>query len=279
MIGSPGVGEAVVWMGRSTIFRMVIRYTGKTVNMHDSTQISSPLTRNPFRIITGIFSGIVAVAVALALLILILPQQAFLAISNYLQIVTAIGGALVLLLLYYRTARPEYLLYASAALGLWGIATIARDVNVLLGGRAEVFPGLIDMGMIAAILILGVAVQMSFPRRQVQPLALFGILALLLVTPVIIILLQGITSATLITLLFFFGCASLIVTGLNHSLRDYPLIFTGVLLFAIAFMAYPIRERFFPTNSFLNIIGTLVIAGFALIVIGYIRSADKSGSE
>ncbi len=31
--------------------------------------------------------------------------------------------------------------------------------------------------------------------------------------------------------------------------------------------------------SFLNIIGTLVIAGFALIVIGYIRSADKSGSE
>lgn len=245
--------------------------------MHDSTQISSPLTSNPFRTITGIFSGIVVVAVALALLILILPQQAFLAISNYFQIVTAIGGALVLLHLYIRTARPEYLLYASGALSLGGIANIAWYVNVLLGRRSEVFPGLINMGMIAAILILGVAVQMSFSRRQVQPLALFGILALLLVIPVIIILTRGINSATLITPLYFFGCASLIVTGLNHSLRDYPLIFAGVLLFAIAFMVYPIRETFFLTNSFLNIIGTLVIAGFALIVIGYIGS-DKSES-
>ena len=44
----------------------------------------------------------------------------------------------------------------------------------------------------------------------------------------------------------------------------------GTILFAIAFMVYPIRETFFLVNPYLNLIGVFVIAGFSLIVLGLV---------
>jgi hypothetical protein len=236
---------------------------------------SDPGRDIPLTLVTGLFWAFLGIAVVLALSILILPGDTFLMISNYLQILAAIAGSLALLFLYNRSGKPAYLLYAAGALGLWGASNIAWYVNILLGRRSEVYPGLIDMGIIASILVLGIAYQHAFPRRQVKPHILLGILALILVTPIAVIATSGVTSQTLVTLLYFFGCASLIVTGLNHSLRSYPLILAGTLLFAIAFMIYPIRETFFLTSSFLNIIGTFVVIGFSLIVIGFIAANPK----
>ena len=54
------------------------------------------------RIITGIFCAILGVSVVLALAIVFLSSRAFLAVSNYLQIIIAIAGALVFVYLYYR---------------------------------------------------------------------------------------------------------------------------------------------------------------------------------
>ncbi|PKL58873.1 MAG: hypothetical protein CVV34_00665, partial [Methanomicrobiales archaeon HGW-Methanomicrobiales-5] len=76
------------------------------------------------------------------------------------------------------------------------------------------------------------------------------------------------SAPALVTLLYFFACSSLIITGLNHSLREYPKILAGLLLFAITFMIYPLREMFFVANPVLPVIGTFVAAGFSLIVIG-----------
>ena len=230
----------------------------------------------PLKIITGIFWAFLIGAVALTLLIPALPGNTFLMISNYLQITAAIAGSLSLLYLYSRAGKRGYFLYAAGALGLWGVSNIAWYVNVLLGRRSEVYPGLIDMGIIASILVLGIAYQHAFPRKQVPPHILLGILAILLIIPVSIIATTGVTSQTLVTLLYFFACSSLIVTGLNHSLRGYPILLAGTLLFALAFMIYPIRETFFLTSSFLNIIGTFVVAGFSLIVIGFIAAAPES---
>jgi len=240
--------------------------------------VSAGQSGNLLKITTGIFWALVAIAVVLAFSILVVPQPVFFDISNYLQIATAIGGALVLLFIYYRIGKPEHILYASGALGLWGLANIAWYVNVLLGRRAEVFPGLIDMGMIASLLILGIAFQHAFPRKQVMPHILLGVLALILITPVAIIIMAGMNSATLVTLLYFFACASLLVTGLNHSIRDYPIIFAGAILFALCFMIYPVRELFFLSYTPLSVIGTLVIAGFSLIVIGFIGAWEKSAA-
>ena len=75
--------------------------------------------------ITGFFWVSLGASVVLALMLLLLPDKVFLAISNYLQILTAIGATLVFLYFWHREGRQEYLLYVAGAFGLWGISNIA----------------------------------------------------------------------------------------------------------------------------------------------------------
>ncbi|MDD1693125.1 MAG: hypothetical protein LUQ71_00215 [Methanoregula sp.] len=220
------------------------------------------------RAITIFFRAVLGMAVVLALTILLLPQQVYLAISNYLQIITAFAGAIGFLYIWYRYGRQEYLLWAAGAFALWGISNSAWYVNIFLGQRNAVFPSLIDIGIIASIIILSVAFRKGLPQKQVVPHILLLVLAISLIIPLGVIVTQGISVPSLVTLLYFVTCGSLIVVALNRSSREYPHILTGVLLFAIAFMVYPLREMFFITNPVLNVIGTLVFAGFSLIVIG-----------
>jgi len=228
------------------------------------------------RLITGVFWMLLTAAVMLALLILLLPQQVFLAISNYLQILTACAGALALYFVYIRCGRHDILPYAAGALALWGISDIAWYVNVALGLRAQVFPSLIDMGIIASILALMVAYQNGLAKKPCAPHILTGILALSLIIPVGIILTQGFTVQTLVTFLYFFACGSLIITAFSRGISNQPLLLAGTVLFAVAFMIYPIREMFFPANPLLSVIGTFVTAGLALIVLGLVRLAGQA---
>lgn len=217
--------------------------------------------------ITGFFWASLGASVVLVLMILLLPDKVFLAISNYLQVLTAVAAALVFLYFWHREGRPEYLLYTAGAFGLWGISNIAWYVNILMGLRNEVFPSLIDMGMIVSIFVRSIAFQKGFPRKQIAPHILLGILIVALVIPVGVLVTTGISGPSLVTLLYFFACGSLIITGLNHSLMNYPKILIGTLLFALTFMIYPLREMFFIANPVLLVIGTFVSAGFSLIVI------------
>ncbi len=231
------------------------------------------------RIITGIFCAILGISVVLALAIVFLSSNAFLAVSNYLQIITAIAGALICVYLYYRYGQLDYQLYAAGAFGLWGASNIAWYVNIILGRRNEVFPGLIDIGMIASIFLLTIACQHAFPRKQVAGKILLSILAITILVPVAIIITHGFTLQTAMTFLYFFACGSLLIIGLIHSRGEYPFILAGTILFAIAFMIYPVRETFFLSNPYLNLIGVMVFAGFSLIVLGLIsvsRKADAS---
>ncbi|MCX6697019.1 MAG: hypothetical protein NTV84_05560, partial [Methanoregula sp.] len=105
-----------------------------------------------------------------------------------------------------------------------------------------------------------------------------GILAFTLIVPLAILITRGISLPTLMTSLYFFACGSLLIIGLIHSLGEYPLILTGTLLFSIAFMIYPIRETFFLTNPYLNVIGVFVFSGLSLIVLGLITACKKIAS-
>ena len=232
----------------------------------------------PLRIISGIFWAIIGIAIVLALAIVLLSSNVFLAISNYLQIIAAIAGAIAFVYAYYRYGRPDCLLYAAGAFGLWGASNSAWYVNTILGRRNEVFPGLIDIGIIASILILTVAYQHAFPRKRVAGKILLGILAFAFIVPLAILITTGISLPTLMTFLYFFACGSLLIIGLIHSLGEYPPILPGTLLFAIAFMIYPIRETFFLVNPFLNVIGVFVFSGLSLIVIGLIPACKKIAS-
>jgi len=229
---------------------------------------SSGLTDPEKKIISGFFCAILAISVLLALMVVVLSGDTFLAYSNYLQILTAFAGALVFLYAYNHMNRPSYLLYAAGGFALWGASNTAWYILFLIGMRPGVFPGLVDIGIIASIFVLTIAFQNAYPKKQVMPHILLGILIAFLLIPAGIFITIGVTEVTLVTFLYFFACASLVITGVNHSLTERPLIFGGALLFALAFLIYPIREAFFLTSPFLNIIGTLVIAGFCLIVIG-----------
>jgi hypothetical protein len=239
------------------------------------TDPATPATTSgdlPLRVIFAIFGMILGISAALALTILLLPSQAFLGISNYLQIGTAIAGALAFMYAYFRYGRKDCLLYAAGAFLLWGAANSVWYVNTILGRRNEVFPGLIDIGIIASFFLLTVVYQHAFSRRQVAGKLLLAILAFSILVPLAIIIASGITSQTLMIFLYFFACGSLVLIGIIHSLDEYPLILAGTLLFTAAFMIYPIRETFFPANPYLNVIGTFVSAGLALIVLGLVSA-------
>jgi hypothetical protein len=239
-----------------------------------------PTTSSPdtlLQIITGIFCAILGIAAVLTLAIVFLSSGVFLAVSNYLQIITAMAAALACVYLYYRFGRQDYLLYTAGAFALWGAVNIVWWVNILLGRRNAVFPGLIDIGMIVTIFLLTVSYQHAFPQKKVSGLLLLSVLAVVILIPVAIILANGITPQMVMTFFYFFACGSLIITGLIRSLGEHPLILAGTLLFAIAFMIYPIRETFFLRNPFFNLIGVMVFAGFSLIVLGLIPVSRKTG--
>jgi hypothetical protein len=120
---------------------------------------------------------------------------------------------------------------------------------------------------------MSVAFQKGLPKKQIAPHILLGILVICLIIPAGVIVLTGISASTLVTLLYFFACGSFIVIGLNHSLMAHPEMLIGALLFAFAFMIYPLREMFFVENPLLPVIGTFVSAGFSLMVIGWLSTS------
>lgn len=222
------------------------------------------------KLFTGFFWAILGGAAVLALMILLLPNQVFLAISNYLQIIVAIGGSTVFLYAWHRCGGPESYLYLAGGFGIWGIANIAWYINVLMGQRAMVFPSLIDIGMIASFLVLSKAFKKGLARKQLAPGLLLGLLVICLIIPVGVMVTSGFSAATLVTLAYFLACGSFLIIGLNHSLGAHPEILAGAVLFALSFMIYPLRELFLVANPVFSIIGTFVSAGFALMAIGWL---------
>ncbi|MGA2162016.1 MAG: hypothetical protein ABSG28_07480 [Methanoregula sp.] len=221
-------------------------------------------------VLSGLFGVFLGVAAALALALFIVPSVQYLSLSNYLQIITAFAGAAAFLYLYFRYGRGIGWLYAVGAFAIWGIADTAWYASVLVGAGIFTFPSMIDMGFVAAILLLSSAYNHIYPRKRVRGLILLAVFFLMLVVPLAILAMGGITRQALMILLYFFACGSLIITGLNHALTEHPMALAGTLLFALAFMAYPIRETFFNGNPYLSILGAFVAAGFSLIVLGFL---------
>lgn len=224
--------------------------------------------------ISGIFGALLGIAVALALAVLIVPSQEYLTLSNDLQLIAAFAGAAAFLVLWFRYGRNTGMLYAAVAFGLWGVSNIAWYVTVLNGGREWVFPSLIDMGIVASIIILTSAIGRLAERKPFPGQVVLGVLIVSLAIPLVILFATGFSGPALMTLLYFFACGTLIITALNRGLAAHTHAITGTLLFALAFMIYPLREMFFAGSQFLNVIGLFVAAGFSLMVIGLLPFAQ-----
>lgn len=225
-------------------------------------------------LITLLFRAILAVSIALALMILLIPGPAFLAISNYVQILAALAGSLVFLYCWSRCGHPEAFLWAAYGLGLWGVANILWYVNILLGLRALVFPSFIDLGMIASFFLLAVAFRKGFPEKDTTPILRKAVMAACIIMGFAIVLIPGtkfpLETPAMAAMLYFLACGIFLEECIRFPGIRNAALFAGSLLFALAFMIYPLREMFFVQSAFLNIIGTMVSAGFALIVLGWL---------
>jgi len=227
--------------------------------------------------ISGIFGGFCGIAAALALALLLFPSAQYTALSNYLQLLVAFMGAAVFCWYYLRHEAGPGFLWAAAAFALWAAANVAWYAAVFLGMGNFPFPGPIDLGFVVAILLLSSAYKRIYPRKQVNGPALLGLLVLVLVVPLAILATQGITDQSLMILLYFFACGLLLITAFNYSFTGHPAALAGTILFALAFMAYPLREAFFATNSLLAILGPCVAAGLSFIVLGLLP--DGTGTQ
>lgn len=217
---------------------------------------------------TGFFWGIVVLAVALALLIFLLPAGAFLAYSNYLQIITAFAGGTALLVLHQQYRDQKFLLWTAAGFLLWGLSNIGWYVNALMGLRSQSFPAIFDAGLILSIFIMGYALWNGLPGKKISIPALSALLVACLIVPAGILFVSGTSMAALATLGYFLACGLLIAGGLDLSPGRQPLMMPGVLLLALPFMIYPLREMYMVSAPILSVIGPVICAGFSLIVLG-----------
>lgn len=217
---------------------------------------------------TGFFWGIVVLAAALALLIFFLPAGAFLAYSNYLQIITAFAGGAALLVLWQQSRDRKFLLWTAAGFLLWGLSNIGWYINALMGFRSQSFPAIFDAGLILSLFVIGYALWNGLPAKKISIPALSALMVACLIVPAWVVVMSGISMAALATLGYFISCGLLIAGGLDLSPGRQPLVMTGAFLLALAFIIYPLREMYMVSTPVLSVIGPVVCAGFALIVLG-----------
>ena len=221
------------------------------------------------------FIAVIAAAIVLALLIVILPSNIFLALSNYLQIIVAFAGALVLLCAWHRAGRQRALLWAGAGFGIWGLANSAWYVTAFLGFRNEVFPSAIDIGLILGLLLLACGLWTGLPGEKNAPALIATILILSLSVPALMLTTAGFSlPAGIVTYGYFAVCGLLIAGGLSIKNGERRLLAIGTILLGFSFMIYPLREIYLTTNPVLSVIGLSVCAGFALIVLGLLPVCD-----
>jgi len=228
---------------------------------------TSPLPSiNP---VSGFFLAVIAAAIALTLLILILPSDLFLALSNYLQILVALSGAVVLLYSWHRAGRQPFLLYAGAGFGMWGIANIAWYAVTFMGFRNLVFPSVIDLGLVLGLILLAIALWTGRPHEKPSPVIIIAIVLLSLCVLAAMLLAAGAgLPAALVTFVYFVSCGFLIAGGLMFRQGCRLPLVIGVFFLGIAHMIYPIREIYLALNPVFSIIGTIIGIGFSLVLLG-----------
>ena len=263
------IRPAVTMRWLKNFYRAVIFYK----NFSGSNVIESCMMDTPgmpaIKPLFGFFIALIAASIVLALLLVTLPSDLFLALSNYLQIIGALTGALVLLYLWHRAGRQRALLWVGAGFGIWGLANIAWYVNAFLGFRNQVFPSPIDIGLILGLLLIACGLWTGLPGKMPALTLIATILVLSLSVPALMLTTAGFSlPAGIVTYGYFAVCGLLIAGGLSIKNGERSLLAIGTILLGFSFMIYPLREIYLAANPVLSVIGLSVCAGFALIVLG-----------
>lgn len=223
------------------------------------------------------FLAVIAAAIILTILIVALPSDLFLAFSNYLQIIAALAGALVLLYLWHQAGRQQLFLWAGAGFGIWGIANIGWYALTFMGFRNQVFPGVIDFGLLLGLLLIVIGLWTSRPGERYATAIVITILVLSLSVPALMVLTAGFSlPAAAVTYCYFAVSGLLIAGGMIRAKGKVVLLELGVILLGLAFMVYPLREIYLVQDPLFLAIGTMVCAGFSFLVLAFLPSGEPA---
>ena len=249
--------------------------------------------------------AIVALTVIFGALIAVTPLLLYRLVGHCFEA----GAALICMGMcayaYLRWSRRRIiLLLAAFAFGEYALATIFWYLFSLLPvtenlGRPFVFTTVAELSFLGFMVFFIAAFQIEQEKEPAHPLFPWLLLALFLAIPLMVIGEYGISLRTVMLLVRFLVVEQLIVVTIGHGFFRYPLLWAGICIRCLAAMLYGLRETLFiyytswiiplpgagsaiSVYDLSSLIGPLIIASFALIVLGlfdYTASRDTAGTQ
>lgn len=115
------------------------------------------------------------------------------------------------------------------------------------------------------------------PGQKPAPAIIIAILVLALAVQAGMFLTSGFSlAAALATFFYVVSCGLLVAGGLCITNGSRSLLAAGAVLIGIPHMIYPLREIYLASDPILLVIGPVICAGFALVVLGLLPSSGPA---
>ena len=248
--------------------------------------------------------AIVALTVIFGALIAVTPLPLYRFAGHCFEAAAALICMAMCAYAYLRWShRRIILLLAAFAFGEYALATIFWYLFSLLPvtgnlGRPFVFTTVAELSFLGFMVFFIAAFQIEQEKEPTHPLLPWLFLALFFAIPLIVIGEYGFTLRTVMLLVRFLVVEQLIMVTIGHGFFRYPLLWTGICVRCLAAMLYGLRETLLvyytswtiplpgagaaiSVYDLASLIGPLIIASFALIVLGlfdYVALREMTGS-
>ncbi|HOT95030.1 MAG TPA: hypothetical protein PK089_07585 [Methanoregulaceae archaeon] len=224
-----------------------------------------------FTVLSALFQVLLAVSIGLFGVVLVVPGHSFPGfhdLSNYTQLFTSAMVTIACAYAYARWSRDVLLLHAGFAAGGWTLANAFWYSYTLIIGTSLPYPTVADAGFIGVFPFLIAGYQEVFARNRFP--SWIGLLVLCPLAAGALWLMAdlGVTPATLLTLLFFLLCGSLVVVSLLYSVYLYRVLFLGTLAISLTHLLNAYRSTVLEPHWLFGIVGPLAAISFALLGIG-----------
>jgi hypothetical protein len=246
--------------------------------------------------------GIVVTCIIFGALIIVVPLPLYRLLGHCIEAAAALFCMGLCLYAYRHWSGHIILLLAAFAFGEYALATIFWYLFSLLPltsnlGRPFVFTSVAELSFLGFMLFFIAAFQIEGKKEPHNALYPWLFLVLFLAVPLIVIGEYGVTVRTIMLLVRFIIIEQLIMVTISHGFFRYPLLWAGICVRCLAAMLYGLRETlllYYPSLTLplpwagttisvydlFSLIGPLIVASFALIVLGlldYVALQEENG--
>lgn len=237
----------------------------------------TPLAR--LAALSSTFYLLLAVSIGLFGVVLFAPDHSFPGfydLSNYTQLLTSSAVTIACACAYFRWSRDVLLIHVAFAAGGWTLANAFWYAYTLIIGTSLPYPTVADAGFVGVFPFLIAGYQEVFVRNRLP-----SYIGLVVTGPLVAVALWlmmdiGVTPATLLTLLFFVLCGSLVAVSLLYSVYLYRVLFLGTLAIAVTHILNAYRSTVLEPHWLFGIVGPLAAISFALLGIGLLGRTKEA---